>query len=159
MSLLGLCPLQPARTTLSSSSIERLVPPHGSIRGSILSPPPWGLRAVGGPADHSSFWRRFSSLAPRTPPSPSSVYSLVTTSRQSLRATRLPDFPRLRRPRFLLLLAYAPSFSGIVQSQRFNVTHTPTVTQPPPFTRHAYPATYLTRWTNTHCEFKIQIFP
>lgn len=51
-------------------------------------------------------------------------------------------------PRFLLLLAYAPSFSGIVQSQRFNVTHTPTVTQPPPFTRHAYPATYLTRWTN-----------
>lgn len=92
MSLLGLCPLQPARTTLSSSSIERLVPPPGSIRGSILSPPPWGLRAVGGPADHSSFWRRFSSLAPRTPPSPSSVYSLVTTSRQSVRAAHLPGF-------------------------------------------------------------------
>lgn len=118
-------------------------PPHSSVQGSILRPPPRGLTAVRGPADHSSFWKRFSSLAPRTLHSPSSVYSLVTTSRQSLRVAHLPDFPRLEHPRFLLfsclpmlthlvILSRLKGLTSYIPQRSPNLPHSPDVhTQQP----------------------------
>lgn len=139
LNLLRLCPLQPTRTTLSSSPVSST-----QLNTRVNSQPsPWGLTAVRGPADHSSFWRRFSSWAPRTLPSASSVYSLVTASRQSLRVARLPDFPRLEHPRFLLfsclpvlthlaILSSLKGFTSCIPQRSPNLPHSPdTHTQQP----------------------------